>query len=565
MDPTNTERLPVFPPYRVDPGFQAANRAWKRPKAPALALRGKELLGALAIALACDVTLYDHDHFDAGGFGLALFFAVVPIAMFVTTRKFKGSIRLAVIAALLGAVVVRSFVLPTAGTVLAGIGLLAAFGVTLRSPRTFVPEALVSFFVNVAKIPARFVAAKRGVGRYTGRTKLRGISLRPILIPAALCLAFVGVFSLANPIVANAVSVSWKTVANLVALPAPSRVVLWSISAVGALALIRPAMRLARGSEILAEQTQATTTSLATARNALVGLNVLFLAYNALDAACLWSGAPPAGMRTQQYAHEGAFWLTFALILLTGVVGVMFRGSLAQDTRAALSRKLALTWCGQGLFLALGTYRRIAIHIGRSGLSDLRIVGILGTTLVVAGLVLVALKLRGNHTFRWLLRRQLDAFAMMFVVYSITPTHLLSAKVNVARISSGEYRPLLHMFRQAHSPESASTVVALLDHPDERVRKGIASLLISEDEALGHGIESETSWRARDIGGRQAKANLDEAMPKAHAVLGTTDPIAAEQVLLEISRVAAEDRSIEEILAIPSADTRGGGTTNRSY
>ena len=288
-------------------------------------------------------------------------------------------------------------------------------------------------------------------------------------------------------------------------------------------------------------------------------LNVLFLAYNALDAACLWSGAPPTGMKTQQYAHEGAFWLTFALVLLTGVVGVMFRGSLAQDTRAVFTRKLAFAWCGQGLFLALGTYRRIAIHIGRSGLSDLRIVGILGTTLVVAGVVLVAMKLRGNHTFRWLLRRQLDAFALVFVVYAVTPTHYLSANVNVARISSGEYRPILHMFRQSRSAESVGTVVKLLDHPDERVRKGIAALVIEEHDALERDIDFETSWRARDVASRRALATLEETMPKAHAVLGETNAVAARNVLLEISRVAADDRSLEEILAIPSADSDSRG------
>ena len=91
-------------------------------------------------------------------------------------------------------------------------------------------------------------------------------------------------------------------------------------------------------------------------RNALVPLNVVFLAYNALDATCLWAGAPPSGMSERQYAHEGAAWLTVALVVLNVVVGVMFRGALAHDPRAKWTRVLAYAWLGQGFVLALGTW-----------------------------------------------------------------------------------------------------------------------------------------------------------------------------------------------------------------
>src|SRR5262249_38240871 len=193
------------------------------------------------------------------------------------------------------------------------------------------------------------------------------------------------------------------------------------------------------------------------ARNALAGLNVLFLGYNLLDAHYLWAGSPPHTMTTQEYAHQGAFWLTVALLMVTAIVGIMFRGGLAEADRARGVRGMAYVWMLQGLVLGLGTYRRIAIHIAKSGLADLRIVGILRTRLVLGGLMLGAWKLRHRRSFAWLLRRQLDAFAITVVLYGITPTHLLSARVNVARVSSGEYRPILHAFRQSHEPESTAT------------------------------------------------------------------------------------------------------------
>jgi hypothetical protein len=288
-------------------------------------------------------------------------------------------------------------------------------------------------------------------------------------------------------------------------------------------------------------------------------LNVVFLAYNALDAAYLWSGSPPAGMRTQQYAHEGAFWTTVALVMLTVVVGVMFRGALAHDARAKLARKLAFVWCAQGAILAAGTYRRIAIHIAKSGLSDLRIVGILGTSLVVCGVALVAWKLHRQRTFVWLLRRQLDAFAITVFLYAVFPTHLVSAKVNVARIQAGEYRPAMHMFRQAQNAESAASVLPLLDHPDVRVRQGVAVLLDEERTRLHE--ETPSRWRLRSYAEGNATSALDEAAPKIASVLGSVNHKSARRSLYEVTRVANDDRSLEEILAVP----RGAETSYEEH
>lgn len=126
----------------------------------------------------------------------------------------------------------------------------------------------------------------------------------------------------------------------------------------------------------------------------------------------------------------------------------------------------------QGLVLALGTYRRIAIHVAFSGLSDLRIVGILGTTLVVAGGVAVALKLRRRHTF---------------------------------------------------------------------------------------------TWRERDVATLRTLASLEAAGPEIATTLGPVEHAAARQVLLELSRVANEGTSLEELLAVPDAEgwVKNGNTRRR--
>ncbi len=540
------------PPYRRAPAWVPPPRA--RAAASPKPFRTTELGAALAIAIICDLALWGHGALASGGFGMGLLFLAVPIAVAVAARAWRTSARLGVVAALLALVVARCVFDPTPGTVLSGLALVSVFTLSLRARRMFVPEALVSLLSAISKIPSRVGAACAGVGRLVARTRVGKVSVLPIVIPLGLCAVFAGVFALANPVVAHGLDVAWTSVVKTVGFPSPVRIFVWVVSLVTACALLRPAVRLAQGTEAAKEEGDASTTSLLVARNALGALNVLFLLYNVLDAAYLWSGAPPAGMKTQQYAHQGAFWLTIALVMLTGVIGVMFRGPLAQDVRAKTSRTLAYVWMGQGLVLALGTYRRITIHIANSGLSDLRIVGILGTTLVVVGMVAVALKLRNRRTLGWLVRRQLDAFAVTLVLYSVFPTHLMSAHVNVARIQSGEYRPVLHMFRQSTKPESAAELLPLLRHEDLRVRQGVATLLEQEQKTLSTDLAARGSWRERDVASKRTLAALEAAKPEIAGILGDVDRPAARHVLLEISRVANDSGSLEELLAVPDAD-----------
>lgn len=543
------------PPYRAPVPMPAWGPvAAPRPAPKPAPFRIKELVAAIAIVVVIDLALFAHDRLATGGLGLAMFLVAVPVALVLAARNIRRSLRLAAISALLIAMGLRASYAPTPGTAMAGLGLVFAFALTLRSPRTFVPEVVAASFYAIGAFGSRVVAAIAGIKRLAARTPVGRVSILPVVIPAGLCAIFLGVFALANPVVAHGISAAWAALGSWVALPSVGRVIVWAIALVGSASLLRPSFRSSRASEIAEATTvPASTTSLLVARNALVGLNVLFLAYNLLDAAYLWTGTPPASMRTQQYAHQGAFWLTLALVLLTTVVGVMFRGPLARDPKAALGRRLAYVWMAQGLVLALGTYRRIAIHVAYSGLSDLRIVGILGTTLVVSGVVLVALKLYRGRTFAWLLRRQLDAFALTIAVYTVFPTHLVSANVNVGRIESGEYRPILHMFRQAHEGESASALIPLLHHSDLRVRQGVAALLENELEQLGSDVQEQTTWRQKSWGARRTLRDLEAVRGEIASVLGNVDRSAARAVLLEISHVANDGSSLEEILAVPNA------------
>ncbi|MCL2776705.1 MAG: DUF4173 domain-containing protein [Polyangiaceae bacterium] len=521
-------------------------------------MRAKELAGALVVAILMDVALWHGDHAEVGGFALAFFFSTVPIVAFFVAHKWRRSTRLIVLSVLLAAIATRSAALPNFTTTACGLLLLFAFAIAIRSPRLFLVETSLSAFSTIGRLPARIKSAYAGVRRLTANTRLRGVSVLPIVVPIGLALVFVGVFALANPIVARGLDAVMNAVASI-GLPPVARVFTWALFGLGALGLLRPAFwRLRTPTANVTKE--AKPTSLLVARNTFVLLNVVFLAYNALDAAYLWSGRPPAGLTTQQYSHEGAFWLAIALALLTVIVSVMFHGPLAHDSHTALARKLAFVWIGQGFVLSLGTYRRIAIHIAYSGLSDLRIVGILGITLVVVGMGLVALKVRRQRSFRWLVRWQLDAFALTAVLYAVAPTHWISAKVNVARITSGEYRPVVHMFRQSQNAESAATLLPLLHHEDHRIREGVAALL--QEERTDLRVESQTGWRQGNLVTGRTLAALDAAGPLLDKTTAGINRYAASSVLFEISRVANNGGSLEEIRAIPDAEHWiGVGTT----
>jgi hypothetical protein len=555
MEPASPFEAPPAPaaqmgdaPYRSSPAPETA-----RPRGGPAPFAAKELAAVLGIALAVDLAFWGSTGAGTGGFGLALLFAAVPVACGAAARRRRRSIRLAVIASLLGSVALRCAIHPTPLTTLSGLALLVPSAIALRTRRSFVPEAIASSLATLAKLPGRAGAAVLGGRRLAARTRLANVQWMSIVVPAALSAVFVGIFALANPVIGEWIAAAVEALFGL-SFPPIGRIITWTVALVAAPALVRPAIRLARGSEAASTEGEAASASVVLARNVLVSLNVVFVAYHALDFVYLWTGRPPEGMTTQRYAHAGAFWLTIALALLTTVVGALFRGALAHDPRAKSVRVLAYAWIAQGLVLAVGTYRRIAIHVAHTGLSNLRIVGILGTTLVVIGVVLVAAKLHRQRSFTWIVRRQLDAFALVVVLFALTPTHWIAAHVNVSRIMAAEQGPLLHTGPQSREVESAAVLVPLLDHPDPRVAEGVAALLADERDRLDADARSE--WRMGDLWTPSTRAALHEAAPRIEARLAGIDRGEARAVLFELATAAAHDASPLELGAIPAVRER---------
>jgi hypothetical protein len=481
--------------------------------------RPRELCAALALVLAADVALWSSGTVALRGSGAAIFFVVVPALILVAARARRFTWRLVAMLGMLAAIAARCVYAPTAGSVVGGLAGIFALAITLRSRAAFLTDVAASFGATFATIPMRFVAAATGLRQsFSTRGAREGMSFAPVVIPVALVAVFVAIFGFANPLVGRWLAAAGESIAPPLVLRALS----WLVLLPGAVLLLRPAFLRAGGAEGADTNDAAARTSLSVARNALFALNVLFFAYNALDARYLWIGAAPPGVSERAYAHQGAAWLTVGILALTIVVGVMFRGALAWDSRAKALRVLAYLWIGQGVVLALGTYRRLWIHIGTSGLSSLRILGMVGTGLVVVGLLQVGVKLWRQRTFSWLVRRQADAVVLGLLGFSLLPTHLISAPLNVRRVMAHDYQALVHAEEEVGEAESAAALLPMLDHDDERIRRGIAALLLNERDNL-RARRANAGLRDYEIAQVRTLAALEEATPKLDAVLGDVD------------------------------------------
>ena len=499
-----------------------------RPTAPA---RPRELLALVAFVVGADVLLYTF-----GGLGLAqaAFFGLAGALVIVSARERRISPRLAAAVGLLALVAGHlAWSGGGGGTVLAS-SLVLAIAVLVRMRHATVADGVASMAASLWAMPGRLASAARGGMRLTAPPR-NGATRAPfawstVVLPLAAFLVFASVFVFANPVLE-----AWAVRAlGSISLPSPVRPLFWLVAAACGAVTLRPALRrawqsrLGRRSHAAVDDTSfVSDKALGLARNTLVAVNAIFLLENAVDALSLWVGRPPAGLGYTEYAHRGTAWLTFALVLST--------------------RALAYVWAAQNVMLALGTFRRIQLYIDLSGLTSLRILGILGTTLVATGFCLVVVMIRKKRTIGWLLHRKLDALVVASVLYVVAPTELLSTEWNQRRLFDGQYAPLLNVVANSRADENVPALVKLLRHPDPVVQKGTAALLASRATPDTATLSGLMAARALDA----HKTELETLSPHGDR----SNDLAA---LWKLAGVANEDEA--------SFDYRGrGGVRSESF
>ena len=325
-----------------------------------------------------------------------------------------------------------------------------------------------------------------------------------------MLLLFGSIFVTANPVVA----LMWQRLRDFLALaelldklydllvPDFLRVVLWIFVAIVTAGLLRPARVLGT---LLTNEEQVVRGFVPGAevlgRTALVVLAtacLLFAGYILVDGNYLVLQAKlPPGIGDSDYARGGTFWLTFALVLSTLFIGTATAEAMLSTRWYGPVKRLAQVWVGLDLLMGLCVLGRVRFYIVLSGMTPLRIAGIVGTLMVMAGVATLGSKISRRCNLVWLVRRYAVIFIVGLAVFALLPRDSISSAYNVWRVQAGDYRPLMLLFRAPTPVESLTEYVALLDHRDPLVAEGMAAYLCERHEALRPQYENaqRADWR----------------------------------------------------------------------
>ena len=119
-----------------------------------------------------------------------------------------------------------------------------------------------------------------------------------------------------------------------------------------------------------------------------------------------------------------------------------------------------------------------------------------------------------------------------------------------------EYQALVHVREEALEAESAPSLLPMLEHDDERVRMGIAALLLDERDRL-RGRSTGESVRDRSVSETLALRELDRGSARLEEVLGDVDREDAIRQFEYIRNSAIEGEIAQsEISKVAYAETR---------
>lgn len=466
-------QAPVAPP----PATTGSNPAPASSIRVVEVVRIRELLCVAASMCVADATL-----FRGGGFaGWAAMLLALPILLHIGSPARHSLSATWLFAAAIAFLCARLVWLGSPLTVCCGLGLLCTFALG-RAGRTV--HVLESFAYAWCVIPSGLL----GLVPYWKQFQHLAPGISPrwlnVLLPLAALMLFGFLFVGANPDLAHALSdnlARWIVqLEQWLIHTSPAEGLFLCFIAIVTVGLLRPvtALQELRDSETpQADQRKHSSFFYVPCRNTMVTVVVLFAIYLVFEFQTLWFREFPSGFYYSGYAHQGAAWLTVALMVATGMLSLIFRGHLLADPRRGRLYVLASIWSLENLILGIAVLNRLYIYIQFNGMTRMRMIGLLGIATVIAGFLLVVVKIMQTRSFLWLLRAHLITLATACYLYSLAPIDWLSTNYNVRRIMAGDLAPAVQLSVHPLNPEGLAQTIRLTDHPEEIIAAGIQALL----------------------------------------------------------------------------------------
>jgi hypothetical protein len=469
------------------------------------------------VAVALIVALADVSIFRGGGYsGVAAFIAGIPLLLRLGSTDSRTTRDLVVLTILLAASAVRLLWCGSSLATAVATGLVLMFAMALAARRPFVLE-LLAF---VGEVQANAYA---GLAKYR-RTLLAGSLGRPIsptaasfvgfVLPAAAVTVFSLLFLFANPDLAkrfgDEIAHTLERLRQWVAHLSIGEILFCLASGWLAVGLIR-AKRVKSNAVEDGDGSETPSGPLSDAlysgfRNTLVAVAALFAAYLVFEFQTLWFRTFPKGFYYAGYAHQGAFYLTIALGLATLTLSAIFRGRTFNDPGLPSLRRWGVLWAIENLVLALAVYNRLFIYIDFNGMTRMRSIGLLGVSAVVAGCLLVVVKIAQNRNSTWLIRRQLWVLAFAIYLYAVLPIDAWVIRYNVRKVLAGNLPPSVQLSEHRTSTEGLLELSPLLTASDITIRDGVRAWLAGEWQKR-KGAEP-ADWSHFQLADRQLKEQL---------------------------------------------------------
>lgn len=294
------------------------------------------------------------------------------------------------------------------------------------------------------------------------------------LLPLCLGGVFLGLFALANPLIANRLAAI--QLLDAIGSIDFGRVVFWLAIGLAIWPIIfrpthsSPRARAGSGHPPpAAGGTWARRLDGAVVLRSLLLFNALFLVETVLDLTYLWAGvALPGGMSHASYAHRGAYPLIVTALLAGGFVMIAIRPG-RRDEPPRLVRGLLQAWILQNILLVVSALIRLKSYVDFYSLTYWRVAAFIWMGLVAVGLVLLVLRIACGLSNAWLIRSNGAATAAVLYACCLVHFPAVIAAYNVAhcREVSGEG----HSLDKAYLRELGPEIIPVMDeyrrrHPE---------------------------------------------------------------------------------------------------